>query len=332
MLTSALLDGDVDALRAAGIRAHLLKPIRPPELLETLTTALEDREETSSTARGAALAEPGTDDDYGVAGSRVLLVEDNAINREVAHSVLRQLGCQVDLAENGLEAVQTLERASYDVVLMDCQMPVMDGYEATAQIRRREAEKGSGCRTPIVAVTANAVEGDRERCLAADMDDYLSKPFKKAALIEVLGRWSHAEDESHSVGGAGAEGSASEAPGDSPALDQSTIDDLRALENPACPTLVADVVRAYVNSSSELLADLRAALEDRNAEGIEQGAHALKSSSANVGALPLARLCRELEAVGRGGDLSGAKDLFEGLTIEYQRVIAALRSEGLIQS
>jgi signal transduction histidine kinase/CheY-like chemotaxis protein/HPt (histidine-containing phosphotransfer) domain-containing protein len=332
MLTSAFLEGDADALREAGIRAHLLKPMRQPELLEALTTALGDREETTSTRRRAALVESGTGDDYAMAGSRVLLVEDNAVNREVALAMLRQLGCQVDLAENGLEAVQALERASYDVVLMDCQMPVMDGYEATAQIRRREAEKDSGCRTPIVAVTANAVEGDRERCLAANMDDYLSKPFKKAALIGVLERWSDAERESDSAGGASAEGPASEIPAEPPALDPSILDDLRALENPDCPTLVADVVHTYVDSSSELLADLRAAVADQNAEGVAQSAHALKSSSANVGALPLATLCRELEAMGREDDLSGAKDLFESLLIEYQRAIAALRSEGSIQS
>jgi HPt (histidine-containing phosphotransfer) domain-containing protein len=122
-----------------------------------------------------------------------------------------------------------------------------------------------------------------------------------------------------------------EAPAESPPLDLSTIDGLRALESPNRPTLVADVMRVYVDSSSELIDDLRASVEDRNAEGVSRGAHALKSSSANVGALPLAALCQELETMGREGNLAGAKDFFERLVLEHRRAIGALQSEGLIR-
>ena len=121
---------------------------------------------------------------------RVLLAEDNRVNQNVAVKLLAKLGCDADVAANGAEAVDLLAAAEYDLVLRDCQMPELDGYEATAAIRRREL--AGGRRIPIVAMTANAMEGDRERCLEAGMDDYVSKPVSRASLGAVLGRWLHA--------------------------------------------------------------------------------------------------------------------------------------------
>jgi signal transduction histidine kinase/DNA-binding NarL/FixJ family response regulator len=282
-----------------------------------------------------ATAEP-TSDAPNVAGTSVLLVEDNPVNRELALAMLRQLGCEVEAVANGREAVLVLERMSYDAVLMDCQMPVLDGYEATAEIRRREAVKGNAARIPIIALTANAVQGDRERCLAVGMDDYLSKPFKNSELAAALGRWvdpgSEGREGSDCEGDTNAEPDRPQTPTDSSALDQATLDGLRALESPDHPTLVADLMATYLNNSAELLDATRAALEAQDAEGVNRSAHALKSSSANAGALPFSTLCRELEAMGREGDLAGAKDLFERLLAEHRRVIAALRSQGLTES
>jgi CheY-like chemotaxis protein len=118
----------------------------------------------------------------------VLLVEDSPLNREVVHSILVRLGLDVELAENGAEALATLARSRFDLVLMDCMMPGLDGYAATSELRLRESA-GSGPRTPVVALTASAMAGDRERCLAAGMDDYLSKPFLPQELAAVLARW-----------------------------------------------------------------------------------------------------------------------------------------------
>jgi CheY-like chemotaxis protein len=120
--------------------------------------------------------------------ARVLLVEDNAVNQQVGVTMLRRLGCRVDLARNGIEAVSMSGERAYDVILMDCQMPEMDGFEATARIRAREARTGAS-RIPIVALTANVMRGDRERCLTAGMDDYLAKPFKKVELVATVSRW-----------------------------------------------------------------------------------------------------------------------------------------------
>jgi signal transduction histidine kinase/DNA-binding response OmpR family regulator len=335
MLSSVLLAGDAEERRHAGIHAHLVKPIRQSELFDILVTVLGGggvSNGTHSEAAAEAVPESST-----MAGGRVLLVEDNPVNREVAVAMLEQFGCEIEVAKNGLEAVQALEQASYDIVLMDCQMPVMDGYEATAQIRRREASEGSGRRVSIVALTANAVEGDREKCLAADMDDYLSKPFTMAALKDALERWIDAgaggKGMDESTRGANAvtpEPETATEP-ESPALDLAAIAQLRELESPKHPTLVADVMRAYADNSIELTEELSAAVEEESADRINQAAHALKSSSRNVGAAPLGALCETLEAMGRGGDLAGSKDLLEKLLLEHRRVITALQSEGLIR-
>jgi len=126
---------------------------------------------------------------------RVLLAEDNVVNQQIAAVMLEGLGIHVDVVENGLEALQALEHAEYDVVLMDCQMPLMDGFEATAELRRRERSDGGQRHVPVLALTANAMDGDQEQCLAAGMDDYLAKPFTQAALQALLTRWLGAEAE-----------------------------------------------------------------------------------------------------------------------------------------
>jgi two-component system sensor histidine kinase/response regulator len=335
MLSSVLLAGDAEERRKAGIQAHLVKPIRQSELFDILSTVLGGGK-VASAAPPATAEDPASDTSRAV-GGRVLLVEDNPVNREVALAMLGQFGCEVEVANNGLKAVEALQRASYDVLLMDCQMPVMDGYEATAQIRRREAAEGAGHRVPIVALTANAVEGDRERCLAADMDDYLSKPFTQAALKDALERWIDAgaegEDMDENARDANAATPAPEASADSgaPALDLAAIERLRELESSQHPTLVADVMRAYADNSHELMDELTAAVEEQSADRIDQAAHALKSSSRNVGAQPLGALCEALETMGRGGEIAGSKDLFERVQREHQRVITALQSEGLIR-
>src|SRR5207237_592856 len=124
-----------------------------------------------------------------VVGPRVLVAEDNAVNQRVAQRMLEKLGCRVDLAANGSEALQMLQILPYDLVFMDCQMPELDGYEATREIRTREAAIGGGTRTPVIAMTANTMRGDRERCLEAGMDDYVPKPVRLEDLRAALDRW-----------------------------------------------------------------------------------------------------------------------------------------------
>jgi CheY-like chemotaxis protein len=166
------------------IAAYVTKPIRQSQLyhclatvMQTAATPVPSPPETAGT-RPAALPQ---------LRARVLLAEDNVVNQKVAVRMLERLGCRVDVAANGHEAIAALTHTVYDCVLMDCQMPEMDGYEATAAIRQREA--GTAQRTPIVAMTANAIQGDREHCLAMGMDDYVSKPIRPQELTTVLQKW-----------------------------------------------------------------------------------------------------------------------------------------------
>src|SRR4029077_10075717 len=166
-----------------GVDMELVKPVRPSQLFDVLHTLLSARPES---ANRAALDEPEPAGLRSARGARVLVVEDNAANLKVAVRMVERLGYRAAIAGNGLEAVRVLGRMDYDAVLMDCQMPEMDGYEATRQIRRMEHKKRH---TPIIAMTASAMAGDRERCLAAGMDDYISKPIKIHVVAAVLERW-----------------------------------------------------------------------------------------------------------------------------------------------
>ena len=182
MLTSILAQGDADSARNTGIVNWVTKPVRQADLRRAIAGA--------TTGSAPVAQQAARDWEEQRIEARVLLVEDSAVNQEVAVAMLKDLGCEVRLAENGREAVTAVSRRRFDVVLMDCQMPEMDGFEATRAIRKREAaRKGPPLRVPIVALTANALGGDRARCLAAGMDDYLAKPFKKEQLWTTLAKW-----------------------------------------------------------------------------------------------------------------------------------------------
>ncbi len=190
MLTSFGQRGQGETAREAGVAAYLTKPVRQSQLFDCLTTVMNQasvtKSETSATATSAkADAKPSQKEAAKMSGKLILLAEDNIVNQKVAVRQLQKLGYRADSVANGREAVEALERIAYDLVLMDCQMPEMDGYAATAEIRRRE---GDGKHTLIVAMTANALQGDREKCLAAGMDDYVSKPVKSEELNKVLTR------------------------------------------------------------------------------------------------------------------------------------------------
>ena len=182
MMTSLGLHGD-EELRAAGLLLRLTKPVKHAHLRDALSRVLATTE-----ARKAVAAPRPAAPAVAVESrrARVLVAEDNRVNQRVVLLQLRQLGYAADAVANGAEAVEALGRIAYDVVLMDCQMPEMDGYEAAALIRERE---GSGPRVPIIAMTAHALTGDREKCLDAGMDDYISKPVKVPELDAVLSRW-----------------------------------------------------------------------------------------------------------------------------------------------
>jgi CheY-like chemotaxis protein len=187
LLTSVGYRGWAAQARDAGFGALLLKPIRQSQLYDCIAMVMGVPQEpaptrliTRHTLREAKQAR---------VRAHVLVVEDNLVNQKVAVRLLENMGCRVDVAANGHEAVEASDRNPYDCIFMDCQMPELDGYEATGLIRRREAGAGAGSHVPIIAMTANALEGDRERCLAVGMDDYVSKPVKRDELESTLERW-----------------------------------------------------------------------------------------------------------------------------------------------
>jgi CheY-like chemotaxis protein len=185
MLTSLGVRGQREEARAAGLDGYLVKPIRQSQFFDCLATVMAGSGPSApAPAKAATTAEGGPSP--GGHGPRVLLAEDNPINQSLALRLLQKLGCRVDVAGNGREAVAAAARADYALIFMDCQMPEMDGFEATAAIRKAESASG---RVPIIALTASAMQGDREACLGAGMDDYLSKPLRFGDLERALRHW-----------------------------------------------------------------------------------------------------------------------------------------------
>ncbi|MBX9965238.1 MAG: response regulator [Burkholderiales bacterium] len=253
------------------------------------------------------------------AGARVLLVEDNAVNQMVATTMLQAAGCIVEVAGNGREALERLERNRYQLVLMDCQMPEMDGYAATTEWRQRE--RASGGHQPIVALTANAMEGDRERCVAAGMDDYLAKPFRREQLLAMLRRYLRSEDV------ATPEPPTPEEPSAATDFDRKALDNLRLVERGGAPGLVVKVIETYIASARDLVESLGRSLAAGDLKELHRAAHTLKSSSANVGAMALSALAKQLESEAAAQRTGSAEDLIRRIGVAYAAAVTVLERE-----
>ena len=257
---------------------------------------------------------------------RVLLVEDNPVNQEVAQAMLKELGIEWVSAWTGEEALLKLAADTFDIILMDCQMPKLDGYATTRRFREWERRSGRE-RTPIIAVTANALSGDAARCFETGMDNYLSKPFTIEGLYAMLERYAREEPANRDAAPTPAPASLAPETVPSPptgsAVDLAVIDRLRKL-NPANGHLLARLTEVYISSSTTLIATLRCALAAGEMAGIAQAAHSLKSSSSSMGGTLLAGLCTELETRSRGGDVAGLEKLIGHTADEHQRVLLAL--------
>ncbi|MCM2564789.1 hybrid sensor histidine kinase/response regulator [Janthinobacterium kumbetense] len=262
----------------------------------------------------------------GQAPLRMLLVEDNAINQEIALAMLEDSGYEVTPADNGRRALALWERQTFDVILMDCQMPEMDGFEATRRLRRMETEQGR-VRTPIIALTANAILGDRELCLDAGMDDYLAKPYTRAALLAVLARWRPASAAPPAAGTVAAIETAPATVEAAAILDAAALQTLRAMRRPGRPDVLGRIIDLFYSDAPRLLGQLEVAAEASDAAALQLAAHTLKSSCANVGALGLSATCREIEQYARGNDVGSALNHIRGIQQELDRVLAALALE-----
>lgn len=263
--------------------------IRPSLLLDQLCDILASQEKTKITPTSVMSDQPATLSNY---RGHILLVEDNAVNQQVAMGLLRLMGCTVDTADNGLDAIEMWRKNSYDLILMDIEMPVLDGITATTSIRNDERHQQLP-NTPIVAVTANAMDGDKELYLSRGMDDYLSKPFSRQSLYQMLGRWlkKHSEslltDDSEEL-------KVTESSGESD-LNVAQLNNLRDLLDENGQPLLNNLICIYTESSSQIMRELSVAMERKDFDEMRRLAHALKSSSGSVGLDKVHALSREIE-------------------------------------
>jgi signal transduction histidine kinase/DNA-binding response OmpR family regulator len=293
-----------EELRRAGIVQSHLKPVRQSLLFDCLVNALAESPTIVEAASTPALPA------HSRRKERILLAEDNAVNQRVALGQLRELGYAADAVGNGFEALEALNQVPYDIVLMDCHMPELDGYEATAAIRQRE---GLRKHTWIIAMTANAMTGDREQCLAAGMDDYVGKPVRVDDLAKVL------ERARRHIAAA-------------PAIDPHSLEELRALLDEDGQSMLQNLLLKFIEGAPAAIAELRASVERVDPGAVAFVAHALKGSSSYFGAYRLQELCGEMERAGKGRNIEPFQNLLTRIEAEIQRVLTALTQELELQT
>ena len=320
LLSSVYLGSDRE-WQEAGISSSVKKPLRKSQLYNLIvaTVAGTDQKGRQGTP------EMDVEQRLSFDGSRVLLAEDNVVNQEVAREVLSALGCQVEVVESGQKVIDAWTDFAFDLIVMDCQMPGMDGYEATRTIRDREGRNGYEP-IPIIALTAHALKGDRDKCLAVGMNDYLAKPFTRAELASVLGRWlprdNHQESPLSSPPEPGSRAASSEEP-----ISNLALDEIRQLGEGGATGILDRVLHCYLEDSSRLLSRVQEASQSGDVRTLREVAHTLKSSSAQVGALRLSDLCRQLEAAGSSAEGSAAETLVHEIHQEHATVWIALDEE-----
>jgi len=325
----------------AGISAYLTKPVRQSELYDFLIEKTQS--ETSQSANNSHLLDDKkSSPTQSMLGGRVLLAEDHPVNQDVALGMLANFGCEVTVADNGRAALDALALDEFDVVLMDCDMPEMNGFTATEQLRKRESEANL-TRIPVIALTANALQGDRERCLAAGMDDYLSKPISSKNLRLTLEKWlkpSGNLKDTHADQSATTE--AVELKDQSKDQLDDTVSSVDSTQAEANTPLNADVIASLRTAGSQFLRkltakyaetwipdmqSLRSSVETEDAEQARKMAHRMKSSSANLGAATLAEHCLTVETAARKNDLAIIVELLDQLDYEHKRALMALEEE-----
>ena len=316
MLSSSAQQGEHERCRKLGISAHLAKPIQPSELLDAILSALslhasepsksqeKRQDETQEVLRQSNWRQ----------GMKVLLAEDNAVNRTLATRLLQKHGHTVVVVENGRQAVEALERETIDLVLMDVQMPEMDGLEATAAIR--EKEKKTGTHVPIIALTAHAMKGDREKCLAAGTDDYLTKPIRTADLFAAVERLRNTKTDA-----------APEAPAITNVPGTNAFDSDAALKHvEGDRDLLDEIVRIFAEQCPKTMYEIQNAIRAADLPVLERAAHSLKGSASNLCATGVTQSAAELEESARSGDSSRSREQFQALESEVEKLLRELEA------
>jgi PAS domain S-box-containing protein len=304
MLTSAGQPEDVSRCQILGISAYLTKPVKQSELFDVIVSVLGPQEQQVST-----WSRPHRESRLTHRRLKVLLAEDNAVNQLLASRILESLGHHATVVSNGSEALSAVQTSSFDLIVMDVQMPEMDGFEATAAIR--EQEKSTGKQIPIIAMTAHAMKGDRERCLAAGMDDYVSKPIRVGDVKEVIERVMAAKKSSE--------------PGRTETDEECIIDEAAILDGmDGNRKLLRDLTKIFLADCPKQSAELKAAIQAGDGERLRRAAHALKGSVGNFAAKRALATASQLEVLGKTGNLDAAKDAYVALEGELSQLTREL--------
>ncbi len=329
LMTSIGRRGDAKRLKEIGFAAYLTKPVKQSQLYNCLVTVSGLKSETS-TEKPASLFTRHTLYEKQRQKARILLAEDNITNQKVALNTLKKFGYNADVVENGKEAIKALKMIPYDIVLMDCQMPEMDGYEATAEIRKWEEQNKAKIEThenksadrstsgfkpsaqtrrvPIIAMTAHALKGDREKCLKSGMDDYLAKPIHPKKLCDVIEKWLHEKDATHETE------IAHESILEDDIFDKNSfLDRLMGDEG-----LAREIIEGFLEDSLRQIDIIKDAVDNGNSNVINFRAHTLKGASANISATALKKLAYQIEIAGKTGDLVKAASLIPKLDAQYK--------------
>ena len=318
---------DAEIMRLAGLTGSLLKPVRLSRMEECLlrvltqgdrTIALPSPSETAFLHRSKV--PPGE-----IRPLRILLVEDNSVNQRVALLQLKKLGYEPDTALNGEQAVAAVQAKPYNVVLMDCHMPVMDGYTATQRIREWE-QREHRPRLRILAMTADAGRGDAEHCFAAGMDDFITKPVHLPELSAALERAGSAATTAEAGTPPPAEPAVTP-PAEEPTLDFSVLATLRDLSEPGQPDPVIELIDLFMEDAPDRLHAMESSLDHRDQEALKVAAHSLKGSAKNLGAKPLARICAELEKQALAADWDNGLLTLKAIGQEFEKLRAVLAAE-----
>ena len=313
LLTSADRPGDIERCRELEVNRYLTKPVKQSELLTAIEVA------TGVTEVGAALGQHSSPSQV-IGPLRILLAEDSRTNQQLALALLGQQGHSVEVANNGQEAVTKSEAATFDLILMDIQMPELDGYEATAQIRQRESVAGQ--RTPIIAMTAHAMKGDREQCLQAGMDDYVSKPIRTEELFAALACVNSPDEQ---AGTAVAAENSDDTHSTSTATD-SLIDWEAALKIVGGDRPLLDsVIEAVLEEGPQLLEQLNQAIAEQDCPIVRRAAHTIKGSMRTFRSEPITRLAQQIEELGVAETLDGMQPLYDRLSVLLKQALDELR-------
>ena len=303
------LRGQGEESRKAGITGYLSKPVDQAQLYECLATVMaasgERVAETAAIVTAHKLQEVKSHN-----RARVLVAEDNEVNQIWTVGTLKKLGIQTDVAASGREAVQACQRNRYDLVLMDCQMPEMDGLEATR-----------GGHVPIVGLTASDAPSDVESCLAAGMDEYAMKPITATKLREILAHWIR-----QPLSQEPAQDQRTSASDDRP-IDSAVLDEFRQVDDAGSGEFLTQLIERFLNEAQLTMAAIQSAVEQADGRALQQAAHSLRGGSLTMGAKTMGTLCAELEASGRNGTLDHAPRVLQSLQNEFGRVQEALHAE-----